>query len=103
MASVYSRQLFLGDIAASSTDTLYTVPSGITAVVRSIYMVPFGGGTPWTMFWEINSTFWSYFSAAASTDPFEWEGRVVMNPGDELKLETGSGGWAGVVSGYELS
>jgi hypothetical protein len=102
LASIYSKQLFLGDAPSGGTTVLYTAPTGIVAIVRSIHMIPFGGGTPWTMFWEINSTFFDYFDTTVSTASYDVETRLVLNPGDELKLETGTGGWSGVVSGYEL-
>lgn len=103
MASIYSKQLFLGTVASGGGGAIYTVPANTIAIIRSIRLLPFGGGTPWTIFWEINSVFFSYASIAASTDVYEWEGRMVLNAGDVLKLNTATGGWAGIVSGYELT
>lgn len=102
MARVYSTRLFLGNVAAASSVTLYTAPAGYTVVIRDISFIPFGGSTPWEVTIGINGTFFYQEESASAPALFHWEGRAVMNPGDEITCNTNTGGLDGQISGYLL-
>jgi hypothetical protein len=103
MAAVYTQRLFLGSVAAASSITIYTAPSGVIVVIRDISFIPFGGSTPWEITLGINGTF--FYQEESTTAPafFHWEGRAVMEAGDEITCNTNSGGLDGQITGYVLS
>jgi hypothetical protein len=104
--SVYSTQLYLGQPGSGIT-TLYTVPSGNTVVVRDVELINTGSAA--MSFGLIVRTSggtqaqWASVSGVAVNSQYQWEGRVVMNPGDELILTTSEAGMQLIVSGYLLA
>jgi len=100
---VYSDRLFLGNVPAGGPMNLFTGPTGITTVIRDLSFIPFGGVTPWTIFFAINGIYFALFDVAVPTSGVHQECRVVMNPGDVLSAVTGTGGFDGAVTGYRLT
>jgi len=102
MASVYSKRL--ADLVASGagTHTLYTAPSGITAVVRDItgFCNSSGGG-----FAVINSpsaTAWWSGNTTAQFTYFHEECRKIVGSLEVITFQVVSGSWTISLSGYEL-
>lgn len=103
MASIYSTQFGHGAGTAGATGTLYTVPTGFVAVVRSIGLWNYAGGPG---FCAINGPGGDAIFVGSSTGAqgmSTWEGRQVLNPGDTITYDLVSGDWTWLVSGYLLT
>jgi hypothetical protein len=99
VASIYSTR-FLGLRTVTGTTYTYTVPTGATAVIRSIDVMALAAGT--TEFYVgLGTTAGIFVGTTLTANVSEhWEGRQVLNAGDVLEaLITGAAGTI-MVSGY---
>jgi hypothetical protein len=102
MASVYSTRLAAGTITAGTTDHVYTVPSGVTVVVRDF--------TCGAQSAPANSIAFNLSGVAELFSPenvnqfrtAHEEGRWVLNPGDVIDVDAIAGNWSYCISGYVL-
>jgi hypothetical protein len=102
MPFVYSKRLVEFNYTTAQSHVEYTVPTGITTVIRDISLTSFAGGATSIL---INRTGGSaiYFAAsAAAGTPFHEECRIVLNAGESITVDSFSGSWQGILSGYEL-
>jgi len=100
MAAPYSTQFFAGAWAIEHT---YAVPAGYIAVVRELDVVN-GETTAQTIRagTSAGADFW--IQAIEPVKSVQWTGRLVMNPGEELRVYSqGVTGWSVIASGYLLT
>lgn len=105
MTSVYSTQFFANVIPAGTT-MLYTVPAGMTVVVRDIELYNstaaginvqvFVGGS------GADAQIDTALPLTAST-PRHWDGRAVLNAGQQIVGYAEAAGVQCLLSGYLLS
>lgn len=102
MASVYSVRMGLGTVAAAGYVVVYTCPASKTAVVRDVEVTPVTGAVT-TVGLDINGTavVLSY-AGGPSYVTLRWQGRIVLHPGDTLKMFSVGGDSHYCISGYEL-
>lgn len=103
--SVYSTRFFRGSLPTNSLDALYTVPAGMTVVLRDIEMltaaandlfnVQIGVSGSTTVVW--------YLSQLPASTWHQWSGRVVVDAGETVYAYSGLGAAQLVISGYLLS
>lgn len=103
--SVYSTQFFLGAMPANGT-VIYTVPTGYTVVVRDIELYngsagPGGCSVQIRVSGALEAVIFLAPDMGANTWA-QWQGRAVLNVGQELASGAGASGFLGVVSGYLL-
>lgn len=104
--SVYSTQFFCGALTAGS-QILYTVPTLQTVVMRDLEAYN-GSGATSTLTISVYRS--GSFKALIANVPnlagglgFQWTGRAVLNPGDELEANPPGTGWTLLASGYLLT
>lgn len=102
---VYSTQFLSNTVFGNHTES-YTVPAGYRAVIRDISGVGVAGDTE-TLIYQIAAADAGIIQRQLPpllTRQIHWEGRVVLNPGDEISVNvTGAASvsqWT--VSGYLL-
>lgn len=109
MATIYSKRWFTGrvNLAVGATSVLFTVPSGSVGLVYAICLFNPGGATKTdTRFQVLPSggtaiAFWATSPASLASDLFE--GRLVLESGDALRLRaTTAGDYDVNVFGQEL-
>lgn len=104
--STYSRSFFRGTHTGGQA-VVYTPPAGNTTVVRCATAFNFGAaadavevsiGVPGALvpIWHVNNV-------SASSGTVQFDGRVVLQPGDVVALATGGEPWYVTISGYDLS
>lgn len=103
MGFVYSKRLGSAGIAGAGSALVYTVPTGVTAVVRSCSFTCVSGSADAANL--IDSGSYEIAGAEVGTlfVPTVVQLRAVMEPGDTLRLEATGGTWHVTVSGYELA
>jgi hypothetical protein len=83
-----------------------TVPAGLRYIVRDINVVNASGTFPNTFAFGLNPdpffVFWQWSTAGAPLG-FQWQGRLVFDPGEEMVVFGGSGGVDVYVGGYQLT
>jgi len=105
LAASYSHRLFSGSVPAGSQTTVLQVPNGETVVVRDLEVFL---GTPDTLC-NVQAgptgSFGIIFYSAANTGSSyqQWQGRVVLEEGDELALYSSSTGTLMYISGYRFN
>lgn len=102
--AVYSTQ-FLADYPWGS-DVSFTVPAGYIAIVRSIDLFQGGGsgGHELQVYLGYSSAVVFNVPSSAAGASYHWEGRQVLEQGDELIATNPSAGPASVLaSGYLLT
>lgn len=103
MGLVYSRRLGEATQTGAGTASVYTVPAGVTAVVRDIAVLCESAGSFVALLSRIGGVpIWFGSSAAANTYLHE-EGRKVLYAGDQLEFTVNGGTWTVNISGYELT
>lgn len=103
--SVYSVQLYAGSVPGSLT-TFYTAPAGAVIVVRDIDA--FLNTAPSALYYigvQHSGTIVPLIGAASGTalTQHQWEGRVVLQPGDAIVGNSGGANIVCVISGYDLT
>lgn len=100
---IYSRQLSLGHQNTSGTQNIYTVPAGITAVVRDIQMMATTPGTPSDCFLYMGGEPVWYSGLVTGYANVHEECRIVLNAGEVIQIDVHAGTWSFLLSGYELN
>lgn len=104
--SVYSTQFFLGTLAVA-VQTLYTVPAGMTVVVRDIELSQGGTGPAVVTIWGQTvpgaQAYLVRQSALAPNVVFQWQGRSVLQSGQTLQAFCNAANTELWISGYLLS
>jgi hypothetical protein len=101
--AAYSIQIFMGNLAAGANSPTLTVPTGYIYIIRDVEArFPAAAGnyaigvslSPSTIFFTIDP---------GTTVGHQWQGRIVLNPGQQFYFQA-VGAAAGItVSGYQLS
>jgi len=102
MPTIYSTKFYAGTQAAGAQVSVYTVPTGKVAVIRSI---EFGAQSA-----PANSAAVNLFGVAeiASIETVNqyrtvhWDGRTVLDAGDVIAVQAIAGTWSFIISGYLL-
>jgi hypothetical protein len=101
--SIYSTRLALASLSTGLT-LLYTVPSNVTVVVRDVETCNLSGSEDHLILVLRSSgggqNILVSLGPIANGYTAQWQGRVVMNAGDELLAEAGIANWNVTVSGY---
>lgn len=102
MGAIYSTRFANITSSAAGPTVLYTVPSGMVAVIRDVSGLC--SGAPGALAIGINGT-QSFMSALAlaSLQSFQWKGRQILNATDTLDLFVLAGTVQVCVSGYLLA
>lgn len=103
--TIYSQQLFLGQVAAAQT-ILYTVPSSTVTVIRDIEICNQGAVADLIHFViGASGTLRTWFTSSTlnSNQSAQWQGRVVLLTGQTIQSVTGGQAWNIAISGYELT
>lgn len=100
-AFVYSTQFAALTSAVAGPTVIYTVPTGMTAVIRDISGIASGAAAACALAIDSGPVFAS-LAGAASLDPLLWRGRTVLKAGQTLDLYVLSGTVQLAVSGYLL-
>lgn len=100
--ATYSRRLFAWITTGAGINIRYTVPVGVTTIIRDIEVTNFNvanetGGLAITGLVVV-----TWFVNLATSQHFQWQGRVVLNSGDQLEVHSTNATVGWVVSGYEL-
>lgn len=103
VASVYSTELFSGTISATGVTDVYTVPDNCTLVVRDIAVLCESSGTNIALLDKAGGAPIWFGSSAVANTYFHEEGRWVMQAGEILAADLGSGSWTFHLSGYVLT
>lgn len=103
--TIYSATLAHVHVADGDLLTAYTVPSGITVVVRDMTLKVISGSTATVVIsvnsGSVNCGIW----AVRLTDGLltvQWQGREVLKAGDTLQVASVEGYFSFRASGYEL-
>jgi L-aminopeptidase/D-esterase-like protein len=103
MPQVYSTRFAAGAIGAGDSAVVYTVPSGVTAVVRDV-KVHCGSAT--AALFTLTIVGIANALVINTTDdgtvPLS-DMRIVLNAGDQLQVSATSEGFEYVISGYQLT
>lgn len=101
---VYSVQILC--VAPALPSQTVTVPDDVRIIVRDIDARAESGATgdEIAVYNAAGGILWPA-KVFAGADPFhyQWSGRQVYNPGDELRVVVFAGTWSVAISGYELS
>lgn len=104
---VYSLRIFgHGGLVASAGTVGPIVPDSFIYVVRDIDVVEETGvGTPAMVVKNQTLGFLTVFSRPSGdpTGHYQWQGRQVYGPGEQVGFEVFSGTWAIACSGYQLT
>lgn len=103
MTSVYSHRFAAGDRSSGGSSTVYTVPDGFVAVLRDIAVTPTTGSGTTAL---INLSGVAIMFGRTLTGQYvtaHEEGRWVLNAGDAIEVQSVTGEFQYVLSGYLLS
>lgn len=104
--STYSVRLVAAAISPTFT-SLYTAPASNTIVVRDIELYNNGTSSDRAVITVGVSGFGNVYLIGTDQVPLgesvQWEGRVVLRPGDTLGGFTVANFWTVLISGYELA
>lgn len=101
MALLHYIQLYSGEPTPGSVQTLYICPTGYRVVVRNVVMSNrYSAAALFTM--SVNSArvvTWAGLAAAGSADSsYQWDGRLILVPGDTLSFYIPSPAWGDVMA-----
>lgn len=104
--TVYSTQFLSNSVIGNHTES-YTVPAGYRAVLRDISGVAIGGSAV-TLIYSIAAADATVLLAQVPPQvntPIHWEGRVVLNAGNQISVSVAGAGTASqwTISGYLLA
>lgn len=103
----YSQRFAAATTVAGTASTVFTCPANFVAVVRDLQAYNSGGASD-ALFVALvipgpaTLTLWHFAGVAASTSD-QWQGRVVLNAGDQLELFSAAEAFEVLISGYLLS
>lgn len=104
-----ARALYSTRFAAlvnQTSDVALEVPAGYVWIIRDLDVVEvtFAGDHVFAFRGSAGQDIWLVQSGTTvASSVFQWRGRQVLEPGDELVLHVESGEWDVTVSGYVLS
>lgn len=103
VAAVYSVLLGRGVLAAAGSIDVFTAASGVTTIIRDIWLTAYSASTE--VFLSIAGvvTFLDQVHTPGSAETFHYECRVVLVPGDVVSFATATSGGQVMISGYVLS
>lgn len=102
MAAVYSRRLSAGYYPPGTTATVYTAPSGITAVVRSVQVTNQTGSGGNCRIVDGGGVDFASTVGGALLETIVVNLRAVLESGDSIGIDTATDGFTVRISGYEL-
>lgn len=102
MAGIYSTLLAWGVPDESSPGVVYTVPSGVTVVVRSIQLYCASGSANSIDIVDQALVRLAHLGPSDSGAYLEVSLRRVMNPAQEISVGIDAGIWTYAISGYVL-
>lgn len=102
MALVYSRRLGQGSLSSAGSTAIYTVPAGVTAVVRSCSFTTLGGSANAANLIVGGAYEIAGIESGTLYVPVVVNLRAVLNAGEVLTFEITGGSFHVMVSGYEL-
>lgn len=102
MASIYSIRITDGTFAVGLSAVVYTVPAGNVFVLRDIQAWPDTGTTSSLNVVFTGTSIMASIGGITAANPGHWEGRVVFNAGETIKLLVGGGQLEVSLSGYLL-
>jgi hypothetical protein len=103
--STYSTQLFIGTLPPELT-TLYTAPNGSVTVVRDVELFCNTAANSLFYLGVAKSGIIVPLIAAGTAEAlqhFQWQGRVVLQPGDQVVGNSGGPSMVCAASGYDLA
>lgn len=103
--SVYSVRLFAGQLTAATY--VYTAAAGSTIVVRDVELANLGTaatlvGCAVLPVSGSGSSALVYAPSLAANSTLHWDGRVVLETGDQLQVFAGGYPVSALISGYSL-
>jgi hypothetical protein len=104
--SVYSTRFGAG-LHTGAAATFYVVPAAMTVVIRCVTAYNAGASSD-AFELSVNVSgfvipIWHISGIAGASSSEEFQGRVVINAGEQLNVATGGQPWSYTVSGYLLS
>jgi hypothetical protein len=102
MPTVYSTQFALVSVTTGGPYTVYTVPTGKVAVVRSVTMGTYVAGAAHLEVAIDGAYPICSFDVAVTFTGEPVNMRHVLNAGDTIQVVNVTGDWVGVISGYLL-
>lgn len=103
MASIYSTKFAALLLTDTSVHTLYTVPSGAVAIVRSIQVLNYGTAGATLNIYDAGNVVIAFFGAVPLSVDQLWQGRAVLVAGDLIKANATSADFSLRISGYLLT
>lgn len=107
MSAVYSRRFYAGHIAPDGALTLATCPTGVVWIVRDVVIGTVTNNVSGQVALYIVSGSAQgdirRWATIAGLTTEEWQGRQVLEEGDQLRVFNSSDELSILVSGYELS
>jgi hypothetical protein len=103
MPFIYSTRFAGGSIASGANTNVYTVPSGMVAIIREIDL---GAQNAPANSVAVNITgVGEVFSVDTITQyrTAQWKGRCVVNAGEDISVDAIGGAWSYLISGYLLT
>jgi hypothetical protein len=103
--STYSSRLYLGPLPTTQ-GVLYTCPTGVVTVVKDVELYQWSGGALFLYIAVKSGPAVGTFAGSqvpSSTSSYQWQGRVVLNAGDELLGLSPTANNQCIISGYQLS
>lgn len=105
MSVPYTIRVGMGQLAAASTVTLYTVPAGFVTILRDITISGHGGTLSLVKFGVVGSPAQPVIMAITNANSYQqWTGRWALQAGEQLVGQTqGTGVCDYQITGYLLS
>jgi hypothetical protein len=105
--SVYTKLLFMGQIT-TTLGPWYTVPAGITAVLRDLEVENNSAATDTLLVALLSvpgfgNAYFLTFPTVPNGQSRQWQGRVAIPAGGQLGGNSQGGQWNIVATGYELA
>lgn len=107
--TVHSTQLGHGTAITTAGSVIYTVPAGKRAIVKSVALLNLYAGTNRVLVNFTLAAGGSVYLAttlgafASATESIQLNTWVVLNPGDKIEIDPGSGNVTAIASGAELT
>ena len=103
--AVYSVLLAAGLVPSDSAVIVYTAPASGVVVVRDLVVTSQTVAAGLLSFMVVSGSVWTPIYKVRVSDNFityQWQGRQVLEPGDEIQVATSDGGVRYRISGYLL-
>jgi len=100
--SVYSTVFYAAELPSAGDSSVYVVPAGYVAVLRSVLLFNHSGAAAFAVVYEPGSFTVLVNDTVADETVLEWQGRVVFNAGEDLHVDVGTIPFSVRLSGYLL-